>query len=73
MPKAVRNGALLAESEHTEVVEENHHFPPERVKRARFKGSRENASAAWFHPAPKPAIEEIEDHVAFWRGVVVQP
>ena len=32
----------------------------------------ENADAAWYYPAPKEAAAEIADHVAFWRGVVVE-
>lgn len=31
----------------------------------------ENAKAAWYYPEPKPAAENIRDHVAFWRGVEV--
>ena len=31
----------------------------------------ENADAAWCYPEPKPAAENIRDHVAFWRGVEV--
>ena len=31
----------------------------------------ENPDAAWYYPEPKPAAENIRDHVAFWRGVEV--
>ena len=30
-----------------------------------------NADAAWYYAEPKPAAQEIKDHVAFWRGVQV--
>lgn len=30
-----------------------------------------NTDAAWYYPDPKPAAENIRDHVAFWRGVQV--
>lgn len=30
-----------------------------------------NSDAAWYYPDPKPAAENIRDHVAFWRGVQV--
>ena len=30
------------------------------------------ADAAWYYPDPKPAAENIRDHVAFWRGVTVE-
>ena len=32
----------------------------------------ENADAAWYYPDPKPAAENIRNHVAFWRGVEVE-
>jgi uncharacterized protein (DUF427 family) len=32
-----------------------------------------NEDAAWYYPQPKEAAAEIKDHVAFWRGVKVQP
>lgn len=32
-----------------------------------------NKDAAWYYPDPKPAAKNIRDHVAFWRGVKVQP
>ena len=32
-----------------------------------------NEGAAWYYPEPKEAAKEIADHVAFWRGVVVEP
>ena len=35
-------------------------------------GQREK-DAAWFYPEPYPAASKIRDHVAFWRGVEVQP
>ncbi len=31
-----------------------------------------NKDAAWFYPAPKPAIEKIKNRVAFWKGVKVE-
>ena len=33
---------------------------------------KRNADAAWYYPDPKPAAENIRDHVAFWRGVTVE-
>ncbi len=29
--------------------------------------------AAWYYPTPSDAAKQITDHVAFWKGVVVQP
>ena len=31
-----------------------------------------NKDAAWYYPAPKPAANNIKDHVAFWKGVNVE-
>ena len=36
-------------------------------------GERENRDAAWYYPEPKEAAVEIKNHVAFWRGIKVQP
>ena len=33
---------------------------------------KENQAGAWTYPNPKPAAQHIKDHVAFWRGVVVE-
>ena len=32
-----------------------------------------NKDAAWYDTSPKDAAKEIKDHVAFWRGVRVEP
>lgn len=31
-----------------------------------------NEAAAWYYPAPKEAASQIQDRVAFWRGVKVE-
>jgi uncharacterized protein (DUF427 family) len=31
-----------------------------------------NKDAAWYYPEPKDAAAQIRNHVAFWRGVVVE-
>lgn len=36
-------------------------------------GEAVNRDAAWYYPEPKPAAATIKDHLAFWRGVEVQP
>ncbi|MCW2666659.1 MAG: hypothetical protein JWN57_1621 [Frankiales bacterium] len=30
-----------------------------------------NVDAAWYYPAPQAAAAEIQDRVAFWKGVTV--
>jgi uncharacterized protein (DUF427 family) len=39
MTKAIWNDAVLAESDKTEVVEGNHYFPPDAVRREFFRES----------------------------------
>jgi uncharacterized protein (DUF427 family) len=94
MPRAIWNGAVIAESDRTVVVEGNHYFPPESVKKEYLSPSENhttcpwkgvasyydvvvdgkvNPDAAWYYPAPKPAAEEIEGRLAFWRGVRIEP
>lgn len=34
-------------------------------------GGERNPDAAWYYPQPKDAAQQIQDHVAFWRGVTV--
>jgi len=31
-----------------------------------------NPQAAWYYPNPKEAVTQIQDHVAFWKGVKVE-
>lgn len=93
MPKAVWNGAILAQSDQTELVEGNHYFPPHTINHEFFKENKThttcpwkgvasyydvvvdgkvNSAAAWYYPEPKPAASNIKNHVAFWRGVVIE-
>jgi len=32
-----------------------------------------NKDAAWFYSHPKEAAKQIKDHIAFWKGVKVEP
>ncbi len=34
---------------------------------------KENRDGAWYYPDPKPAAANIKDHIAFWRGITVEP
>ena len=90
--KATWNNEIIAESNDTVVVENNHYFPQDAVKKEYLKPSdthttcpwkgeasyytlevngMENKDAAWYYPHPKEAAKNIEDHVAFWKGVVI--
>ncbi|MBA4186161.1 MAG: DUF427 domain-containing protein [Acidobacteria bacterium] len=90
--KAIWNGATLAESDKTVVIEGNHYFPFDAINKEFFRasethtvcgwkgtasyydvvaGGETNKDAAWFYPSPKTEAEEIENYVAFWKGVEV--
>ncbi len=47
MPKAIWNGAILAESDRCEVVEGNQYFPPDSLKSEYFQDSNTNTSCPW--------------------------
>ena len=47
MPKAVWNGAVLAQSGHCKVVEGNHYFPPDAVKRGYLRASEKHTTCHW--------------------------
>jgi uncharacterized protein (DUF427 family) len=34
-------------------------------------GGMRNDNAAWYYPEPKPAAQEIQGRIAFWKGVQV--
>ena len=45
--KAIWNNIILAESDDTVVVEGNHYFPPESIKREYFQESATHTSCPW--------------------------
>lgn len=45
--KATWNGAVLAESDQTIVIEGNHYFPPESVRREYFVESDAHTTCPW--------------------------
>lgn len=47
MAKASWNGAVLAESDQTVVVEGNHYFPPDAINRAHFQDSSTHTVCPW--------------------------
>jgi uncharacterized protein (DUF427 family) len=94
MARAIWNSEVIAESDKTVVVEGNHYFPADAVKREYLQSSEahtvcpwkgtasyydiavrgeRNANAAWYYPEPSAAAREIKDHIAFWKGVRVEP
>ena len=47
MAKAVWNGAVIAESEQTVVVEGNHYFPPQAVKQEYLRPNSTHTTCHW--------------------------
>lgn len=47
MVKAIWNGAVLAQSNQTEVVEGNHYFPPESLSQQYFRKSDTSSVCPW--------------------------
>lgn len=47
MKKATWNGATLAESDRTIVVENNHYFPQEDINKEYFQDSNTHTSCPW--------------------------
>jgi uncharacterized protein (DUF427 family) len=47
MAKAIWKGAVLAESDRTEMVEGNHYFPADAVKREYLRDSATHTTCGW--------------------------
>ena len=47
MTKAIWNGQIIAESDRCELVEGNHYFPPEAVKREYLQPSETHTTCGW--------------------------
>ncbi len=47
MAKAIWNGAVLAESSNTEILEGNHYFPPESIQSKYFLASDTHTTCSW--------------------------
>jgi uncharacterized protein (DUF427 family) len=47
MPRAIWKGAVIAQSNRTEVVEGNQYFPPDAVKREHLRESSTHSVCPW--------------------------
>jgi len=47
MPRAVWRGRVVAESDATRIVEGNHYFPPEAVRREHLRTSETHTTCGW--------------------------
>jgi uncharacterized protein (DUF427 family) len=57
MAKAIWNGTVIAESADTVVVEGNHYFPPESVRREYLRDSSTHTVCAWKGTASYYGVE----------------
>ena len=57
MPRAMLNGVMLAESDHTEVVEGNHYFPPDSINSELFRESDTTTHCPWKGDAGHMSVE----------------
>lgn len=60
--KAIWRGAVLAESDDTVVVEGNHYFPPEALRREHLRESSKHTTCPWKGQASYYDVV-VEDHV----------
>lgn len=47
MPRAIFHGQIIAESDHTELVEGNTYFPPDSLHKQFFRPSDEHSVCGW--------------------------
>ncbi len=47
MKQAIWNGEVIAESNETIVIENNHYFPPSSIKKEFYKESNLHSTCAW--------------------------
>lgn len=47
MTKAIWNNTVVAESDHTEIVEGNHYFPANSIKKEFFRESKVTSVCPW--------------------------
>ena len=57
MARATWNDAVLAESEQTIVVEGNHYFPPDAIRRPYFRDSSHHTECGWKGTASYYTVE----------------
>jgi len=57
MAKAIFNGEVIAESDKTVLVEGNHYFPPDSVKKEFFKPTSHHTICPWKGQASYYAVE----------------
>ena len=67
--RAIWNNQVLAESSDTIVVEGNHYFPPDAIKKEFFKGSTQHTTCPWKGEASYYSVEvdgEVNENAAWY-------
>lgn len=67
--KAIWNNTTIAESEHTELVEGNHYFPPESIHKEFFIETNHSTICPWKGKASYYTIQvnnEINENAAWY-------
>jgi len=85
--QAIWNSVVIAESYETVVVEGNHYFPFNSIKKEYFQKTERkgmanyysvtvngkiNKDCAWYYVEPNDAALKIKGMIAFWNGVEVK-
>ena len=75
MFRATWNGAIVAESDATVVVEGNHYFPPEAVRREHLRPSASHTICPWKGQAGyyDVVVDDRVNHDAAWYYVDPKP
>ena len=73
--RAVWNDAVLAESDETVVVEGNHYFPPDSIRREYFRESETHTTCPWKGEASyyDVVVDEAVNKDAAWYYPDVKP
>jgi uncharacterized protein (DUF427 family) len=68
MTKALWNGVVVAESDVTEILDENHYFPPDSIHRQYFRDSEHHTVCGWKGTASyyDVVVEENANANAAW-------
>lgn len=68
MPRAIWNGQVLAQSDRTEVVENNHYFPADSINQEFFRDSPTHTTCPWKGEASYYTIvvDDQENKDAAW-------
>ncbi len=70
--KAFWKGQLIAESGHTEIVDRNHYFPMDSIKKEFFKETKHQTTCPWKGEASYFSIEvngEINKNAAWYYPI----